>query len=51
MAAGGVLEDRRDLYRDENIECEAPDRVWGPGNAGGAGVCIEAFGRDVGMVE
>lgn len=50
MAGGGVLEDRRDLHRDENIGCEAHG-VWGPGDAGGAGVCIAAFGRDVGMVE
>jgi len=51
VAGGGVLEDRRDLHRDENIGCEAPDGVWGPGDAGGAGVCIAVFGRDVGMVE
>ena len=36
MGAGGVLEDRRDIHRDENIESEAPDGVWGPGVAGGA---------------
>ena len=51
MAGGGVLKDRRDLHRDENIGCEAPDGVWGPGDTGGAGVYITAFREDIKIVK